>query len=82
MSDETNKERVYKTSKAVREAVARYEENKVDRINCRFPKELNIKERVLATGAKSVNDFIITVVTEKLDAIEKGQGVFSAKKAD
>lgn len=50
-------------SDAQKKAIAKYERDKVDRINCRFPK--GIKEEIQKTGA-SVNAFIIDAVLEKL----------------
>lgn len=50
-------------SEAQKRAIAKYEKDKVDRINCRLPK--GTKERILETGA-TVNAFIIDAVMEKL----------------
>lgn len=55
---------------AQKKAIAKYEREKVDRINCRFPK--GIKEEIQKTGA-SVNAFIINAVIEKL-ARDAGRG--------
>lgn len=49
---------------AQKKAIAKYEREKVDRINCRLPK--GIKEEIQKTGA-SVNAFIIDAVLEKLN---------------
>ena len=51
-------------TEAQKRAVAKYEAEKVDRINCRLPKGL--KESILQTGS-SVNMFIIDAVKEKLE---------------
>lgn len=51
------------TSEAQKKAVAKYEAEKVDRINCRLPKPL--KQEIEKTG-QSVNMFIIEAVREKL----------------
>ena len=51
------------TSAAQKKAVAKYETEKVDRINCRLPKPL--KQEIEKTGI-SVNMFIIDAVREKL----------------
>ena len=53
---------------AQKKAIRKYEEEKVDRINCRLPK--GIKEEIIATG-QSVNSFIIEAVLEKLEKDRK-----------
>lgn len=50
-------------TEAQKRAIAKYEKEKVERINCRLPK--GTKEQILKTGA-TVNAFIIEAVTEKL----------------
>lgn len=50
-------------TEAQKRAVAKYETEKVDRINCRLPKPL--KSEIEKTG-QSVNAFIIEAVREKL----------------
>lgn len=50
-------------SDAQKRAIAKYETEKVDRINCRLPKPL--KQEIEKTGF-SVNAFIIEAVKEKL----------------
>ncbi len=57
-------------SEAQKRAIQKYEQEKVDRINCRLPK--GMKEQIQETGA-SVNAFIIEAVQEKLDRIQAGQ---------
>lgn len=56
-------------SEAQKRAIQKYEQEKVDRINCRLPKGL--KEQIQETGA-SVNNFIIEAVQEKLARIQAG----------
>lgn len=51
-------------TEAQRRAIKKYEEEKVDRINCRFPK--GIVDEIRKNGYK-VNAFIIEAVTEKLN---------------
>lgn len=51
-------------SDAQKRAIAKYEAEKVDRINCRLPK--GIKEKISEKGY-TVNAFIIEAVTEKLE---------------
>lgn len=51
-------------SEAQKKATARYEKENYDKVLTRFPK--GTKDKILATGAKSVNSFIIQAVTEKL----------------
>ena len=79
MKEGKSMEDTHKTSEALRRAVRKYETEKVDRINCRLPKGL--KERIQATGA-SVNSFIIDAVNEKLEKIERQQGVISAENTE
>ena len=55
-------------TEAQKRAVAKYEREKVDRINCRLPK--GTKEKIIKTGA-TVNAFIISAVNEKLERINK-----------
>ena len=50
-------------TEAQKRATAKYEKEKVDRINCRLPKPL--KDEIEKTGM-SVNAFIIEAVKEKL----------------
>ena len=50
-------------TEAQKRAIAKYEREKVDRINCRLPKGL--KNEIVETGA-TVNAFIIDAVREKL----------------
>lgn len=56
-------------SQAQKKATAKYEKENYDKILTRFPK--GTKEKILETGAKSVNSFIIQAVSEKLDNTEK-----------
>jgi len=51
-------------SEAQKKATAKYEREKYDKILTRFTK--GTKERIVETGAKSVNSFIIEAVEEKL----------------
>lgn len=51
-------------SEAQKRAIAKYEAEKVDRINCRLPK--GIKDKILESGY-TVNAFIIEAVKEKLE---------------
>lgn len=50
-------------TEAQKKAVAKYENEKVDRINCRLPKPLKAE---IEKRSKSVNAFIIEAVCEKL----------------
>lgn len=59
---------VMPVTEAQKKAIAKYEAEKVDRINCRLPK--GTKERILATGM-TVNSFIIDAVNEKLESITR-----------
>ena len=56
-------------SQAQKRATAKYEKENYDKILTRFPK--GTKEKILETGTKSVNSFIIQAVNEKLNHIEK-----------
>ncbi|MBO7671974.1 hypothetical protein J6S88_01045 [bacterium] len=58
-----------KVSDAQKRATAKYEAANYDKILTRFPK--GTKERITATGAQSVNSFIIGCVLSSLDQIEK-----------
>lgn len=51
-------------TEAQKRAIAKYEENTVDRINCRLPK--GVKDAIISTGS-TVNSFIIEAVLEKLE---------------
>ena len=51
-------------TEAQKEAIRRYEKNNY-RLNIVFPK--GTKEKITATGAKSVNGFIVEAVQEKLN---------------
>ena len=57
-----------KVTEAQKRATAKYEQKNYDRILTRFPK--GTKERIIATGAKSVNSFIIQCVLDALDKPE------------
>ena len=57
-----------KTSEAMRKAINKYD-SKWERVNCRFPE--GTKNRINKAGYKSINQFIIQAVLEKLDNIEK-----------
>lgn len=52
-------------TEAQKRATAKYERENYDKVLTRFPK--GTKERILQTGAKSVNSFIITAVNEKIE---------------
>lgn len=58
-------------SEAQKKATAKYEKENYDKVLTRFPK--GTKEKILQTGAKSVNSFIISAVDEKLDRIKNGE---------
>nr|DAD89062.1 MAG TPA: hypothetical protein [Siphoviridae sp. ctv0N24] len=53
-----------KVTEAQKRATAKYEQKNYDRILTRFPK--GTKEKILSTGAKSVNSFIIKAVLNAL----------------
>jgi uncharacterized protein (DUF1778 family) len=55
-------------TEAQKAAIRRYEQNTVDRINVRLPK--GTKDQILDAGAKSVNNFIIEAVMEKLETTQ------------
>lgn len=50
-------------SEAQKRATAKFEKERYDKVLTRFPK--GTKERILATGAESLNGFIISAVNEK-----------------
>ena len=54
-----------KASEAHMRATAKWEKENYDKVLVRFPK--GTKDRINATGAKSVNGFIVNAVQEKLD---------------
>lgn len=56
-----------KTSEAMRKAINKYD-SKWERVNCRFPE--GTKKRIEKAGYKSINQFIIQAVFEKLEKIE------------
>ena len=56
-----------KTTDAMRKAIAKYDSN-FERVNCRFPQ--GTKKRIQKAGYKSINQFIIQAVAEKLEKIE------------
>ena len=62
-------------TEAQKRAIAKYEENTVDRINCRLPK--GIKDAIIGSG-HTVNSFIIEAVLEKLE--RDGVNVKSLRK--
>lgn len=51
-------------TEAQKRATAKYERENYDKVLTRFPK--GTKERILKTGAGSVNGFIIAAVNEKI----------------
>lgn len=55
-------------TEAQKRATAKYEKEKYDKVLTRFPK--GTKERILNTGADSINAFIIRAVNADLDRIE------------
>ena len=48
-------------------ATAKWEKENYDKVLVRFPK--GTKEKILNSGAKSVNGYIVEAVTEKLNNI-------------
>ena len=58
------------TTAAQREAIKRYDQ-KFERIYTRLP--IGTRDRIEATGAKSVNTFIVQAVQEKLNREETGK---------
>ena len=58
-----------KVSKAQMKATAKYEKENYDKVLVRFPK--GTKPKILDTGAKSVNGFIVDTINEKLEEIVK-----------
>lgn len=54
-----------KASEAHMRATAKWEKENYDRVLVRFPK--GTKDKINATGAKSINGFIVEAVQEKLD---------------
>lgn len=60
-------------TEAQKRAIAKYEAEKVERINCRLPK--GTKDRIAATG-QTVNAFIVSAVLDKLDKIGGNSGGF------
>ena len=63
MSDAEKREYTEKQKEQRRKAVRNYENNNY-RLNIVFPK--GTKEQITATGAKSINGFIVEAVKEKL----------------
>ena len=51
-------------SEAQKRATAKFEKERYDKILTRFPK--GTKEKILSTGAESLNSFIISAVNEKI----------------
>lgn len=51
-------------TEAQKRATAKYERENYDKVLTRFPK--GTKEKILRTGAQSVNSFIISAVDEKI----------------
>lgn len=54
-----------KASVAHMKATAKWEKENYDKVLVRFPK--GTKEKITASGAESVNGFIVKAVLEKLD---------------
>ena len=52
-------------SEAQKRATAKFEKERYDKILTRFPK--GTKEKILSTGAESLNSFIISAVNEKIE---------------
>ena len=52
-------------SEAQKRATAKFEKERYDKILTRFPK--GTKEKILSTGAKSLNSFIISADNEKIE---------------
>ena len=59
-------------TEAQKRATAKYEKKHYEKILVRFPK--GTKERILASGSKSINSFILSCVDEKLNQIESSSG--------
>lgn len=57
-------EKKKKATQAQMDATAKYEKNNYDKVLVRFPK--GTSDRIRATGS-SLNGFIVSAVTEKLD---------------
>jgi hypothetical protein len=67
-------------SEAQKKATAKYEREKYDKILTRFLK--GTKDRIIETGAKSVNSFIIEAVEEKLSGKHADHADISDIKTD
>lgn len=52
-------------SEAQKRATAKFEKERYDKILTRFPK--GTKDKILSTGAESLNSFIISAVNEKIE---------------
>lgn len=52
-------------TEAQKRATAKYEKKNYDKVLTRFPK--GTKEKIINTGADSINSFIIEAVNEKLE---------------
>lgn len=65
-----------KVTEAQKRATAKYEKENYDKVLVRFPK--GTKERILETGASSINGFIVDAVQEKLPE-EKQHAAASSK---
>lgn len=57
-----------KVSEAQKRVTAKYEKENYDKVLVRFPK--GIKDKILETGAQSVNGFVVEAVQEKLERVE------------
>lgn len=64
-------------SEAQKRATAKYEKERYDKILTRFPK--GTKDKILETGAQSVNRFIIEAVNEKLERLARPELVIEEK---
>lgn len=58
-------------SKAQKKAIAKYEAEKIERVTLRLKK--GTKKRIIATGAESINGYIIKAVEEKLEWDEENE---------
>ena len=52
-------------SEAQKRVTAKFEKKRYDKVLTRFPK--GTKEKIMSTGAKSLNSFIISAVNEKIE---------------
>lgn len=67
-------------TEAQKRATAKYEKEKYDKILTRFPK--GTKQKIVDTGADSVNSFIIRVVEKELERIQKQKEIDEILNSD